>query len=186
MRARVAGLLIAALGLLFIPGRGSAGERPGLELGLDGGLVVSSIDDVHDNVTQLAFPFQRFRIGVMPSETAGIESAVSLNYLDAGSSTITTYGLGFSLILNLVTGQSSAIPFVRAGWTFEAFDTNLTDSMIQYGLGWGLGVKIPAMEQLAIRMELAASRFIENDDFRARWDFAGLFGISLLTIGGEK
>jgi hypothetical protein len=48
-------------------------------------------------------------------------------------------------------------------------------------LGGGFGVRAPAGDRLAMRLQVAAERNFESDEFRASWDLGVMFGLSFFT-----
>jgi hypothetical protein len=156
-----------------------------VEVGLDAGFMLRSIDDADDNLTAVAVPsttgfvpmVSGARIGFPAGQTVVVESIVNFGYQSSGDESVTIFGLIPGV--NVLLGERL---YVRgeAGLSYISFGED--DSETQYLLGGGLGLRNMLGEGALLRLEAGVDRVFENEDDFApgSWDFRALIGLSAI------
>lgn len=162
--------VFAAVLLFAVPTAGRAQELP-IELGLDGGVIFAITDDFNgfdvDNVTIVQLPFQRFRVGFFISDRTELESSLLFQHVSSGGQSVTTLGLGGAFVYHFTADVTRPRFFVQAAGTFSWLDVSgdfVDESATQFGLGTGLGAKLPAGDRFAVRLEAAFAHLFETED----------------------
>jgi hypothetical protein len=165
--------IVLTLGLLAIPTFATAQ----VEIGIDAGLSIESIDDVDDNVTSFSIP-SGVRLGFGAGESVLVESRVAFERRSQGDVSITA--LGFVPGINFLVGEQLYLRG-EAGLSYLKLDSGTDDgSVTQYMLGGAAGLRIPVRDNVLFRPELGVVRFLENTDdgIPANWEFRLQAGIS--------
>lgn len=152
-----------------------------VELGLDAGLSISSIDSDFDtdNIFEASIPIQRVRAGFFLSPKIEIEPAVSLTIIDAGDETLTVALLATDLLIHFGEDTEVSRFFVAVGPSLAIIDVG-DFSETQFALGADIGVKTPASNQLLFRIAAGYTRWFETDDSFAVNEFGLSFGFSFM------
>jgi hypothetical protein len=162
--------LVLALGLLIVPAFVSAQ----VEVGLDAGFNLTSIDDADDKVNSFAVPAQWARIAFAAGPTLLVESLIGFDYVSEGD-----FNESVLLLMpgvNFLVGEQ----FYIRGEAGLLRIADQDDSAVQYAFGGGVGMRRPLGDAALLRLEVAADRFLENtDDFLpAHTDIRAGVGIS--------
>jgi hypothetical protein len=154
-----------------------AQSRP-VELGLDGGLSISFNGGTR---TTVSVPFQEVRAGFFVIDDVSIEPAGSLSYIKIEDiDAIATLGFDLAFLFHFTPDRSAPQPYFRpvAGLTFV---TAGGENASQFNVGGGFGVKLPATNQLAVRLEARFRHNFENDDFAGVSTITAVIGLSFFT-----
>lgn len=176
--------LVLSLALVFVPAMASAQ----VEIGMDAGFMLKSIDDASDNITSFAVPSSSnflpmvsgARVAFSAGETVLIESLLNFAYQSFGSDDSVTF-LGIIPGINFLVTESF---YVRgeAGLAYAKFSSTSSDeSETQYLFGGGAGYRRALGDGAAVlRLEAGVDRLLENTDdgVPASWDFRALVGLS--------
>lgn len=131
-------------------GAQSTSSNP-IELGMDA--VVQSTIGQSTNVTTVAIPEARFRVGFFVSNNLSIEPRVGVTSTSGGGSTYTTYNGEVGLLYHFMKGErTGAGVYVRPFAGFNGVSGGGSDT--QTDIGVGLGTKIPFADRLATRLEV--------------------------------
>lgn len=171
-------VLIAAATALVLPLSATAQQRP-IELGIDAFRL--DLDFNGSTVTTITVPAQSFRAGFFVSDNVSMEPRLSVNFLTVDQFSTTTLDLGFGVPIHFSPDERTrSRGFVRpvASWRFVDIDGT---SASQAALGVGIGVKIPLLTQIAIRLEAILTHGFENDDFASTNEIGASFGFSFFT-----
>lgn len=170
---------IAACMLLAAPARSDAqsventkefGIDAGVQFGLSGG-----------SYTSLNLPAQRLRIGFFRTPNISIEPYGSLNYNKPnGGSSVTTVALGTGLLYHFSTNRAASQVYARP--FAELTYVNAAKSDTQFGLGGGLGIKIPLRERISTRFEAALGYGFASDFKDAGATLNLTAGLSFFTL----
>jgi hypothetical protein len=176
MNSRIRFFLLAGV-VLLVPTQLNAQGQP-VELGIDGGLAIS-----FNGSTSTAFqlPFQSLRVGFFPSDAVSLEPAVSVNYLKFEEiDAIYTLGLELGALLHFISDRSRSQPYFRplAGIQLLAAGG---ESVSQFHVGGGFGVKVPVANQLAVRLEAGFQHAFENEDVSGGNSIMAAVGLSFFT-----
>jgi hypothetical protein len=178
---RYLSLVLAAM--LFVANQAFGQGRP-IELGLDAGFQVSLTDAVDgfetDNVTAIQFPAQRFRIGFFVSDAVSIEPSVGFTYLSVSGESLTELGAGLAFVYHFTSDVSRPRVYLGAGGSLDLIDIG-DASDAQFGAGALFGVKLPAGDQFAVRLEAQYVRAFESDDRLGSNIIGALVGFSFFT-----
>ncbi len=171
---------LAAALLLGFAGAAHA-QQGDVEFGLDAGLIVS-INDGTDNLTSVCIPCQRFRVGFFVSDQISFEPSLALNILSGGGETLTTFVGGPAILYHFTSDPSRARVFLGAGADIAVLDLG-SATVSQFGIQGSLGVKAPAGNQLAVRLEGIVGYSFENsgDGVPSSVDLGALIGLSFFT-----
>lgn len=133
-----------------------------------------------DNAFLVNLPVAHVRIGPYLSDKAQIEPSVGFELVSLEGETAYQLDLGLDLLLYLGDDPSRSVPFVRLGPGVLLLNDG-DESASQFQLGGGFGVRIPAGDRLAVRLQAAVDRNFSNDDFLGSWDLGVMFGLSFFT-----
>ncbi|MDX1646386.1 MAG: hypothetical protein R3304_04505 [Longimicrobiales bacterium] len=145
-----------------------------VEIGIDGGLSIESVDDANDDVTSFSVPTSGLRVGFMGGETVVIESRVALAYTSVGDFSLTRLTLVPGV--NVLLGEQ----FYVRGEAGLAYVSDDDDSLTQFLLGAAAGLRVPVADGVLFRAEGGFDRWLENEDefIRASWEIRLLAGLS--------
>lgn len=169
--------LLFVLTLLFVPMAAVAQ----VEIGVDAGLSLESVDDAADDITSISIPNGELRVGFAAGEMIIVESRLGLSYSSVGDFSLTQFGLvpGVNVLLGdrFYARGEGGLMYVKGD------DGTESDSATQYLLGAAGGLRIPMTENVLFRAELGADRWFENqDDFMpASWEFRIAAGVSAVV-----
>jgi len=185
MVKRTCGIL-AALTLLVTTGAWA--QQGAVELGIDASVVFSMQSDLDGfeapNVTSVNVPEPRFRVGYFASDNVEIEGSVLFNYTKFEESDgITAFDLAGGINYHFGVDPQASRFYLTAFGVWSMFDPGEGDSLSQFGLGGGVGVKVPLTNQLAFRAEADYVYGFESadDGIPASSNIAGFFGFSFFT-----
>ncbi|MGH7546487.1 MAG: outer membrane beta-barrel protein [Gemmatimonadota bacterium] len=214
MRMRVAvGWAIAGWMGLAAPAA-AQGQKGAIELGLDAAFVVQvprnlqvstasgPVDVDLDNVTALQWPLQFIRVGYYIGDHAEIEVRTSVDFVDVGDFSPTSFTLDIAYGYNFgAPGQTRY--FVGVGGGIDYYNEEAhpyrevppaleqmgltgvqqVSNVVRYGVGVGAGAKIPLQPQLAVRLEGNWSYDIEKEAelLPAQHNIVARVGISYFT-----
>ncbi len=170
--------------LLAFPLNQAFGQGRPIELGLDAGFQVSLTDAVgefeRDNITVVQVPIQRFRVGFFVSDAVSIEPSVGLTYLSVSDQSLTELGAGLAFVYHFTSDASRPRVYLGAGGTLDLIDFG-DASDTQFGAGALFGVKLPAGNQFAVRLEAQYVRAFESDDRLGASNIGAFVGFSFFT-----
>ena len=172
--AGVAGLALVAAPAAAQP---AAGEPQPREFGLDAGASIG-FGDLEGTAIQL--PAQNFRVGFFRSPTTSIEPYGALNYFSVGDADLTQVSVGTGLLYHFSPDRTRRQAYVRPFAELD-FVSGGSDSETQFGLGAGLGVKVPWQDRFAWRFEASLGYAIETDALPGGPTLGLLAGLSFFT-----
>jgi hypothetical protein len=146
------------------------------ELGLDGGVVVTSNGRT---ITEVAFPIQNLRVGIFATERIAIEPNLNLIVFDKGGDTAHTLGAGLHFVYHTSPPSGTTSAFLKVGGAFNSVGRNRTVS--RGGVSGGLGAKIRMSETWAFRTDADVAYFFETDSRKASWQPRLAFGVSIFS-----
>ncbi|MBA2564425.1 MAG: porin family protein [Gemmatimonadetes bacterium] len=187
-------LTMLALAFLASPSALTAqGRAGGVELGFDGGVEFSNVEDLDQDAgdpgtsiefgdrTSIGIPIQRFRVGYHASEVISIEPSIGLDYekiedptdgSDDADLSATNLDLGLGILIHLRRDPDNPVAYGLLRASYLLTDINLgddaaagtDDSFAQFGAAAGIGVKLPIADRLDVRLEGSYERRFENAD----------------------
>ena len=144
------GLALAAVaGVAVLPTVATAQAEMPREFGADAGITFGLGDQSY---TSIALPAQRLRIGFFRNPTFSIEPYGALNYFKAeGGDGVTALNLGTGLLYHFSPDRQANQTYLRpfAEMNYISGDGSNTD----FGVGAGLGIKVPWRSRFAWRFE---------------------------------
>jgi hypothetical protein len=154
------------------------GRTGTVELGIDGGFEFSNVNELdreegQDDVefgdrTRVSLPLARFRVGYHVSDRIAIEPSVRVDYdkvedprddHDEGDITQKEFFLALSTLIHFGTSPYKTVPYgiIRGSFNVSDFDVGdadiENDTVTQFGVGGGIGLKLPATDRLDVRLE---------------------------------
>jgi len=193
VRLAISGLTFLAL--TISPIDATAQGRGSVELGFDARIAKILYADEFQGVAEpvddafvVQFPVAMIRVGPYLSDRLQLEPSVGYSEISVGGEGYHEVNLGLDLLLYLGNPEAAA-PFFRIGpglhWVSYAPPEPVApasdDTATQVSLGGGFGVRVPAGDRLAMRLQAAAERNFESDEFRSSWDLGAMFGLSFFT-----
>lgn len=171
-------LMTVTAAVALVPAIALAQGRP-TEIGVTSGFGVSFAGG--SNQIELAIPVQIIRVGFFVSDQFSVEPALSMALIkpEGIDAAYQLTGL-LSGLYHLTADASRPQPYVRAQGQF-LFTGSGGESASQFGVAGGIGVKLPLVPQLALRLEASFGHRFENADFFGRSTIAGLVGLSFFT-----
>jgi hypothetical protein len=170
---------LAALPCLFLSTSLLGQSRP-VELGLDLGIEFDITDDPGPNRTVIALPAQRLRVGLFASQQFSIEPSVSFSLVDVSDVSLIEGSLNLLLAYHFTADRERPRVYLQAGGGLNLIDFE-DESDAQFRVGGGLGVKIPAGDRFAVRLEADYFRSFESDLRYGTNTILGLIGFSFFT-----
>jgi hypothetical protein len=188
--------LLFCLILFLFPFPGTAQEKP-VEFGVDAGANFLSWDgDDEDSYTIIGIPaFSNYgmatvRAGFFLSPRISIEPALSFARVSDDNSSSTLLNLFPSVLYHFKDFERVALPYVRVGGgliyqrsSYDFEGDSESDSETQFGLGGGVGVKVPFAETAFVRLEAGFDKWLEKGDPEDYDDFAEGFRVIKLSVG---
>ena len=168
---------IATITALLVPAHTLA-QGTIVELGVDAGFEFD-INDNAENTTSIAVPVRQLRVGVFVGDNFQIEPRVSFAFTEIADISATELGLQLAFVYNSGDPDRTRF-FVLAGGGFDLIDIE-SESDTQWGVGGGIGVKIPVGSRFAMRIEGDYIRAFESDHFTSAHVILGLIGFSFFT-----
>lgn len=148
------------------------------ELGIDAGIQFGLGDDSY---TSVDLPAQRFRVGFFRSPTVSIEPYGAYHYDDpagrGGSSSVLSLGTG--LLYHLQPDRADNQIYVRPFAELNYISAGESDT--QFGIGAGLGLKMPWRDRLSSRFEAALGYAFESDHLKGGATLNLTAGLSFFT-----
>lgn len=144
-------------------------EAKPVELGFDASLENQSLDEGDEDLRIVAIPTGSFsfqpgvRVGIFVHPRVSIEPALSLLSLHLDDDTYTEFLGVLSVLYHFREDQEATRVYLRGGVGMRLQDEGSSDSISQKMLSGGLGVKIPAGERFAVRMEGSLAKAFENE-----------------------
>ncbi len=159
------------------------------ELGIDGQLAFTTYDipgGGTSRITDIALPLRRIRIGLNAGDVLEWEPFGSLSYTSGGGGSATTVGLGLGALWHLnTTDRSQTQWYLRpfADVTHVSTSGNVTGlgDDTQWGIGAGVGAKLPIADRFAARLEGNFDHHFKGDHVLAFNRVALLAGLSFYT-----
>lgn len=149
VRSTLAMASIAAV--TVIPATAHAQAELPREFGIDAGVMFGLGDE---SFTSIGIPAQKLRIGFFRNATFSIEPYGTLNYFkQEGFDDVTSINLGTGLLYHFSPDREANQVYVRpfAEMNYISGGESNTD----FGIGAGLGIKVPWRERFAWRFEAA-------------------------------
>ncbi|MGH7657323.1 MAG: hypothetical protein ACREL6_03745, partial [Gemmatimonadales bacterium] len=148
------------------------------ELGVDLGFFYDTGDP---SVMVISIPTAELRAGFYTSDRIEIEPRISLQYVKfENSDAATSFDGVLGLLYHLSTDRSAARWYLRPFAGINRISSG-GNGETQFQLGGGVGVKIPAGERLAWRVEGNFNHAFESDNLGSSDVVGLLFGISYYT-----
>ena len=175
-------VLILILGTA-LPALASAQTRP-IELGIDA--VALEVDIVSAGgqsatLTTISAPVRTFRAGFFVSDQVSLEPRISFNYLKPeGTDAFTQVTLSLGTLYHFSPDLGRSRAYLRPVASIKLVDAG-GGSASQMSLGFGVGVKLPIVQQLAARLEAQYAHGFANDDFANVNMISATFGFSFFT-----
>lgn len=162
---------------------GARAQRP-VELGVDG--TIARVTSDGGDATVIAVPFGRVRAGFFLNDQVSIEPRLGFNWVDYEGSSETDLTLGLGLVYQFQTDPAAVRPFIEAGGQMQYVKVSvdaidLDESDTQFALGGGVGVKVPMVSRLDLRLEGFVQYAFESDQLFSTTTFGALFGLSFYT-----
>jgi len=152
-------------------------QRP-LELGLDAGLQFGVEDPT--SVT-MSIPVQAVRVGFFLGDRASIEPSLSWNWFKfEGEDAFYTLSANLGLNYHFQADPERTRAYLRPLLGLARVGGGGAD-LTQFQAGVGVGVKIPASNRLALRLEANATHGFETEDAGSGTAVGLLFGLSFFT-----
>lgn len=127
------------------------------EYGIDAGIEFGLGDQSY---TSIGLPAQRFRVGFFRNPTFSIEPYGSLQYFKSeGGDGVTFIGVGTGVLYHLSANQAANQVYVRPFVQLE----HVTDADTNFGVGAGLGVKVPWRRDFSWRFEAGLGYGFESE-----------------------
>lgn len=170
-------LLLSAVALAprALHAQGRAGS---VELGIDGGAEFSNVNELdreegQDDVefgdrTRFSLPLARFRVGYHVSDHVAIEPSVRVDYdkiedprddSDEADITQKDFLVALSTLFHFNGDPYKTVPYGIIRGSFNVTDIDVGDADLendtrnQFGVGGGIGLKLPATDRLDVRLE---------------------------------
>ena len=176
-------LMLAALAGALFTSEADA-QSGSVEIGFDTGLTLYIPSDTdffdYENQTSIDVPQQSIRLGFFVSDQLSIEPAVGFSYQDFGDLSVTQLGLAGRLLYHFSADPTRPRFYVGGGAGFNLIDVE-DEQETQFGVGGGLGVKLPIADRMAIRVEGSFSRDFETDLLPAASVIRAVVGFSFFT-----
>jgi len=177
------GLALFAAAAIGLPSQLDA-QSGSVEIGFDTGLSLTMPSDTdfldYDNVTSINVPQQSIRVGFFVSDQLSVEPAVGFSWLDAGGESLTQLALAGRVLYHFSPDPTRPRFYLGGGAGFTLIDV-ADDQETQFGVGGGLGVKLPIADRMAIRLEGSFSRYFETDQLPATSVIGVVVGFSFFT-----
>jgi opacity protein-like surface antigen len=198
MKMRMGVVLLTAGTLLSTANPALAQGRGAVELGVDAALVlqlpqelgIALFDDQVEDITAVTWPLPFIRVGYYLTDRAEIELRTNLDYVKVGDFNATTFRIDAAYGYHFGPADGTRY-FVGAGGGIDFFSENahpfgqgaVTGSVARFGVGVGVGAKIPVVPQLAVRPEVDYSYDFEKEaDFLpAQHNIVVRVGLSYFT-----
>ncbi len=156
------------------------GQGRPVELGIDAGLSVTLTEGVDATITQVAIPASRFRVGFFVSDIVEIEPSLAFALLSVNGETATAVGFQLGLAFHSTAKRDRPRMFFQVGGGLDYVNVEDFDD-VQFGVGAGVGGKIPAGDRFAVRIEANYLRGFESDNRFAANIIQALVGFSFFT-----
>lgn len=171
--------LAVALGLAV---RAEA-QRP-IELGVDG--TIARVTSDGGDFTTIAVPLGRVRAAFYLSDVLALEPSLGFNWVDTDVGSATSLDLGAGLLYHFKADPAVVRPFVEGNvrMAYEKLsidDLDVDESDTQFAVGGGVGVKVPLVSRLDLRLEGFVQYAFESDELLSSTTFGALFGFSFYT-----
>lgn len=152
-----------------------------LEIGVDAGLSIESVDGQANDLTRFSIPTSAVRVGFGAGESLIVETLVAVNRVSSGDFSSTSIGLLPGV--NFPVGDQF---YLRGEAGLQRLSVSLSgndESRTQYAIGGAAGMRIPASENVGFRVELGLDRWLENEDegLPTTTEFRVLAGISAVV-----
>lgn len=162
---------------------GAEAQRP-VELGVDG--TIARVTSDGGDFTTIAVPLGRVRAAFYLSDLLALEPSLGFNWVDTDASSATSLTLGAGLLYHFKADPTVVRPFIEGNvqLAYEKFSVDALDideSDTQFALGGGLGVKIPMVSRMDLRLEAFVQHALESDEIPSSTTFGALFGFSFYT-----
>jgi len=195
MRSILASFLTLVVAILVGVCPARAQGSGSVELGLDAGFTLTMFDNVEtffgdyspDDLISFVLPVQSFRVGVYVSDRAQIEPSLGIQVVSQGGESVRVIQLGVDALFELTSREdfeltsreNAAVPFLSVGGQIVSLEAD--GSATQVSLRAGVGVKLPAGDRLAVRLQALIGRAFETDDVLGSFDIGGRVGFSFFT-----
>ena len=180
------GLALFAAAAIGLPSQLDA-QSGSVEIGFDTGLTLTMPSDTdfldYDNQTSIDVPQQSIRVGFFVSDQLSIEPAVGFSYIDdflGFGESLTQLALEGRVLYHFSPDPTRPRFYLGGGAGFTLIDV-ADDQETQFGVGGGLGVKLPIADRMAIRLEGSFSRYFETDQLPATSVIGVVVGFSFFT-----
>ena len=170
-------LALAAIACAAPAAHAQVGAPLPREFGLDGGVTIG-LGDLEGTAIQL--PAQNFRVGFFRSPVTSIEPYGSLNFFSVDDVDVTQITFGTGLLYHFSPDRTTRQAYVRPFAEVD-FVSGEGDSEAQFGVGAGLGLKVPWQERFAWRFEGAVGYAVETDNRAGGMTIGLLAGLSFFS-----
>ena len=178
-------LRIAAITLAVSLGLAVSAEaqRP-IELGVDG--TIARVTSDGGDFTTIAVPLGRVRAAFYLSDLIALEPSLGFSWVDTDDASATSINLGAGLLYHFKADPTVVRPFIEGNVqlayekvSVDALDIDESDT--QFAIGGGVGVKIPMVSRMDLRLEAFVQHALESDALFSSTTFGALFGFSFYT-----
>lgn len=171
--------LAVSLGLAV----GAEAQRP-IELGVDG--TIARVTSDGGDYTTIAVPLGRVRAAFPLTDVLALEPSLGFNWVDTDAGSATALTLGAGLLYHFKADPTVVRPFIEGNVqmayekvSVDALDIDESDT--QFALGGGVGVKVPMVSRMDLRLEAFVQHAFESDEVLSSTTFGALFGFSFYT-----
>ena len=158
-----------------------ARERGALEIGMDGfvgGRLYDQSEAFVDDVFYVNMPVASIRVGMYLDDRMSLEPGLGWSLINIDGETLSELDFDLSLLYSLADPSKTA-PYIRVGGGVVLVNSDLPAST-QFSAGVALGVRIPAGDRFAVRLQGGVDKNFEGD-FIASTDVGAKIGLSFFT-----
>lgn len=162
---------------------GADAQRP-IELGMDG--TIARVTSDGGDFTTIAVPLGRVRAAFALTDVLALEPSLGFSWVDTDGGSATALTLGAGLLYHFKADPAVVRPFIEGNVqmayekvSVDALDIDESDT--QFALGGGVGVKVPLVSRMDLRLEAFVQHALESGDIPSATTFGGLFGFSFYT-----
>lgn len=162
---------------------GAEAQRP-IELGVDG--TIARVTSDGGDFTTIAMPLGRVRAAFPLTDVLALEPSLGFSWVDTDAGSATALTLGAGLLYHFKADPTVVRPFIEGNvqMAYEKVsvdDLDIDESDTQFAIGGGVGVKVPMVSRMDLRLEAFVQHAFESDALLSSTTFGALFGFSFYT-----